>query len=124
MSYLGYTDQQAEAQLSKEGIEAPGVVVGGESTKRRRSSSHKLEIRWTPTGGSERTQTISVDKAFWQKVDDAGGMDTPVTVRYVAGKEAEARLKSGENFNTEMLAIGGVWFVLGILGGLWWLKRK
>ena len=123
----GNTNAGRIAKLAAEGKTAQGTVTGGEqkSGGRRRSGKNDLEVKWAPTGQTERTQTFAVKKDFWNKIRETG-IGTPVTVKFLEADPWEsAIIEGGTNLFPESILPGIGITVAGLAAGAaWFLTRQ
>lgn len=117
-AYLGFNDGQLHSNLEKNGKVAAGEILGGEwSSRRRRGTTYKMDVLYTPEGKSPVTKSFTVTSGFF-KSHATEGMITndQCQVRYLPTDPETAIIVDGSKNSSWLMWPGIVAFVVGMIG--------
>jgi hypothetical protein len=126
--FMGAKEEARLAKLTAEGVEVDGAIMGGESSRSRRSKSYKMDVMFQPTDGSAPvTQNFKVTSTFYKEHSEGSSVKEPmVKVIYDPKDKSNAIIKGGSDDDTAMKPVGMIGAILGLLGCLYFfvLKKK
>ncbi|GEP41666.1 DUF3592 domain-containing protein [Brevifollis gellanilyticus] len=122
----GYKDKQMLAEMEKSGVTVPGEIMGGESSKKRRSSSYSFDVAYTPQGAAAPVEKSFKVKADFFKAHVSGDSigDPKVQVRYMPANPDSAIIVDGSTDDTALFPIGIGAAVVGLGVALFMFTRK
>lgn len=126
MTFLGHQEKERLALLDKEGMTAPGEIVGGEwKTGRKRSKSYSFDVAFTPKDKPQLTQSYKVKANFFKEHASEETITQPaVEVRYLPSDPAKSILVNGSTDDTLFFPIGIVAFVIALPTLIFMFLRK
>lgn len=127
VAFLGFQEKQRIGKIEKEGVEVPGVPVGGEMRKGRKGAkTYELEVVYPDTKGGTKTGDFKVTRAFFESIsnEDSITVDT-VPVKLLADQPDQAIIVGGSSDDRAMFPVGIGAFVAGGIGtALLFRKRR
>ncbi|MES2593709.1 MAG: DUF3592 domain-containing protein [Verrucomicrobiota bacterium] len=125
-AYEGYKDKQMLAEMDKTGITVPGEITGGESSKRRRSSSYVFNVAYLPQGANAPMEKDFRVKSDFFKAHVSGDSvgDPKVEVRYLPTNPQTAIVVGGSTDDAALFPIGIGAAVVGLLVAIFMFTRK
>lgn len=109
LTFHGIEEGKRLEELDKAGVTVPGEIVGGESQTggKRRSSSYKFDVAFTPKDGQVTTQTFKVKSDFFKSHVSGDSISDPaVQVKYIPAKLEEAVIVGGSTDDKHFFELG------------------
>lgn len=122
-AYYSYTQVQLTKRILAEGVETTAVIDGGESRSGRRSgTTYKIHAIWTPDGGMERAENITVSSEFAHAIIDGEYLTIEeAQIKYLPGEPEKAAIVVADadqqiSDDTLMMWLGGGAGIVGLIG--------
>jgi hypothetical protein len=127
--YDSVKQQKIQERLKAEGIEVPGIITEGETSKRRkRSRKYNFTVEYQKQGeanGAKISKQFSVGSSFFNAhVSGEVISDPMVTVVYNPANPDENVLKGDETDHGLMKNLGIGATILGLLGCIYFFRPK
>ncbi len=124
LAFLGHKEKGRLENLDKNGTTVDGMITGGESSKRRKSSSYTFNVEYKKTDGKVAYRDFKVKSDFFKSHVSGDTISQPaVKVRYLESNPDEAVIVGGSTDDTAMFPAGIAALVLG-LGALGFMKAR
>ncbi len=125
-TYIGHQEKERLALLDKEGVTAPGEIVGGEWKKgRKRGTTYSFDVAFTPKDKPEVTQSYKVKADFFKEHASEDNITQPaVEVLYLPSDPMKSILVNGSTDDTLLFSIGIGVFVIALPTLIFMFLRK
>jgi hypothetical protein len=121
----GISQKKTFDQIKATGIEVPGTLEKGESSKRKGVTSYKFDVAFTTKDGKPMLKNMSLPSSFVKpRLSGDSIANWDVTVKYLPSDPKECFVVGAENDPSEIIYGGGAAGVLGLAGTLWMLKKR